>query len=222
MILTFGVDNERLLTISFIATSQIIQLDVPSDMSLLDFKALIVAEVPAVTSMAQHLYHNGRLLGDSGKLLGEYGISDGDMIVLHTRGSNNGGGASPDPSSSQRLQHQQQAIGAIRHPPGPSTQGAARGAPYGRRPGPAGPSSAPMAYPGRDSEMIRLQVLGDPRLMEELKSSQPELASAVNDPERFGQVFQLMEQRRAEAEKQKLREIVSFPVLLGNVEAGLF
>jgi DNA damage-inducible protein 1 len=75
-----------------------------------------------------------------------------------------------------------------------------------------------MAYPGGDAEMIRLRVLGDPRLMEQIRSAQPELAAAVNDPEKFGQVFQLMEQQRVEAEEQKQREIVSFSTRL--VSAG--
>ncbi|CAZ80380.1 unnamed protein product [Tuber melanosporum] len=141
-------------------------------MSTVDFKALIAAEIPAVSSVAQHLYHNGRLLADSAKTLGEYGVAEGDMIVLHTRGSSSSSG-SPGAASGQ----QQQQAGAIRR------------------------------QSGMDSEMIRLQVLGDPRLMNELRNSQPELAAAANDPEKFGEVFQLMERQRAEAEKQKQREI---------------
>lgn len=58
-----------------------------------------------------------------------------------------------------------------------------------------------------DSEMFRLQVLGDPRLMEELRQSQPELVSAVNDPVRFRHVFALLEQQRREAERAKQLEI---------------
>lgn len=172
-------------------------------MSTVDFKALIAAEIPAVSSVAQHLYHNGRLLADPAKTLGEYGVAEGDMIVLHTRGSSSS--SSPGAASGQ----QQQQAGAIRRSSGGPSQGAGRGAPYGRRPAAAGPQSAPEGPPGMDSEMIRLQVLGDPRLMNELRSSQPELAAAVNDPEKFGEVFQLMERQRAEAEKQKQREIVS-------------
>jgi len=172
-------------------------------MSTVDFKALIAAEIPAVSSVAQHLYHNGRLLADSAKTLGEYGVAEGDMIVLHTRGSSSSG--SPGAASGQ----QQQQAGAIRRSSGGPSQGAGRGAPYGRRPAAAGPPSAPGGPPGMDPEMIRLQVLGDPRLMNDLRSSQPELAAAVNDPEKFGEVFQLMERQRAEAEKQKQREIVS-------------
>lgn len=64
-----------------------------------------------------------------------------------------------------------------------------------------------------DAEMIRLQVLGDPRLMEELRRSNPELAGAVNDPGRFRQIFGLLDQQRREAERAKQLEIVGYPHL---------
>lgn len=44
--------------------------------------------------------------------------------------------------------------------------------------------------------------------MTQIRESQPELAAAVNDPERFSEVFRAMEQQRAEADRQKQREIV--------------
>ena len=71
-----------------------------------------------------------------------------------------------------------------------------------------------------DSEMFRLQVLGDPRLMEELRQSQPELVSAVNDPVRFRHVFALLEQQRREAERAKQLEIVRSPEYIEWVHRG--
>lgn len=62
-----------------------------------------------------------------------------------------------------------------------------------------------------DSEMIRLQVLGNPQLLENLRQSNAELADAVNDPERFHVLFRDMERRKQEAERQKQREIVTPP-----------
>ena len=59
-----------------------------------------------------------------------------------------------------------------------------------------------------DAEMIRLQVLGDPRLLEELRQNNPELAAAVGDPARFRHAFAALEQQRLEAERAKQREIV--------------
>lgn len=55
--------------------------------------------------------------------------------------------------------------------------------------------------------MIRLQVLGDPGLMEELRRQNPELAAAAPDPARFRTAFEQLERRRRDAEEQKQREI---------------
>ena len=44
--------------------------------------------------------------------------------------------------------------------------------------------------------------------MEELRTSQPELAAAANNAARFAEVFAGMERQKREAEKAKAREIV--------------
>jgi DNA damage-inducible protein 1 len=59
-----------------------------------------------------------------------------------------------------------------------------------------------------DSEMIRLQAIGNPQLRDQLRNSNPELADALNDPDRFRTLLAQMEQQRREAEHQKQREIV--------------
>lgn len=151
-------------------------------------KALIASELPTVPAGSQHLYHNGRLLAEQSKSLQEYGVANDDLIVLHSRG----------PAGAPGQQQQQQ--GAIRRSPAPP---GTRGTPYERNPGQPGPQQS-----GQDPELIRLQVLGDPRLMNQITESQPELAAAVNDPEKFSEVFRAMEQQRAEADRQKQREIV--------------
>jgi len=43
-------------------------------------------------------------------------------------------------------------------------------------------------------------------MMNQLREEQPELASAVNDPQRFSQIYQLLDQRRREDELEKQRE----------------
>ncbi|KAK6534531.1 DNA damage-inducible protein 1 [Arthrobotrys megalospora] len=58
-----------------------------------------------------------------------------------------------------------------------------------------------------DSEVIRLRLLGDQDMMNQLREQQPELADAVNDPQRFSQIFQMIENRRREAEREKQHEI---------------
>lgn len=46
--------------------------------------------------------------------------------------------------------------------------------------------------------------------MNQIRENQPQLAEAVNDPEKFGEVFRAMEQQRVDADRQKQREIVCF------------
>ena len=164
-------------------------LDVHPDISIADFKALIIAELGAGPASQQvSLYHNGKLLADATKSLTEGGLNDGDMVVVHAH-------APGAPSAT-----------------GTSSSGRAPGGASGRRPQQPQQRGAPadqargMVEP--DAEMIRLQVLGDPRLAEELRRSNPELSAAVNDPGRFRQLFEQLDQQRRQAEREKQREIV--------------
>lgn len=58
---------------------------------------------------------------------------------------------------------------------------------------------------GQDPELIRLQILGDPRLRAEALRHQPQLASALEDPQRFAQLFNESydRERRERAERQR-------------------
>lgn len=56
--------------------------------------------------------------------------------------------------------------------------------------------------PGNDSEILRLQGLGDPAELERWRQRAPELANAVNDPRVFREEF-LKVLRRQEREKQE-------------------
>jgi DNA damage-inducible protein 1 len=72
--------------------------------------------------------------------------------------------------------------------------------------------------PARDPEMIRLQVLGNPTLRAELARSQPELA-AVENPQRFAQLFteNFDRERRERVERQ--REIQRLNADMFDIEA---
>ncbi|KAL5527485.1 hypothetical protein ACEPAG_6276 [Sanghuangporus baumii] len=60
----------------------------------------------------------------------------------------------------------------------------------------------------QDAEMMRLQILGDPELMRQLRESQPEIAeAAVNNPRRFEELLRQTRQRQTEAELDQQREI---------------
>ncbi|KAH8889715.1 hypothetical protein GQ53DRAFT_189515 [Thozetella sp. PMI_491] len=63
----------------------------------------------------------------------------------------------------------------------------------------------------QDAEVIRLQLLGDPRLRAEVSRQQPELASALEDPQRFAQVYaqSLENDRRARAERQRQIQLLN-------------
>ena len=179
-------------------------LDVPPDMTIADLKALILADLsppnPSAPSPQLTIYHNGKRLGDASKTLDESGIKEGDMVVAHANPTANNA-----PSSSSSAPR--------RRTPAPNNQAEGAGA-GGRGQQHQQQQQQQQMTPGLmepDSETIRLQVLGDPRLMEELRQSQPDLAAAVNDPAMFRHVFALMGQQRREAERAKQLEIVRSP-----------
>lgn len=60
----------------------------------------------------------------------------------------------------------------------------------------------------QDSEMMRLQLLGDPELMRQLEIAQPELAAAAhNNPGRFAELLRQTRSRHLEAEDAQQREV---------------
>ncbi|KAG8926531.1 DNA damage-inducible protein 1 [Tulasnella sp. 418] len=72
----------------------------------------------------------------------------------------------------------------------------------------------------QDSEMMRLQILGDSVLMGQLRETQPELAhAAANDPRRFAELLRDLNRRQQEAEIAKNREIDLLNADPFNIEA---
>ncbi|KIL70360.1 hypothetical protein M378DRAFT_619573 [Amanita muscaria Koide BX008] len=60
----------------------------------------------------------------------------------------------------------------------------------------------------QDSEMMRLQILGNPELMRQLQQTQPELASAVqSNPTRFAELLRQTRERQYEVEMARQREL---------------
>ena len=130
-----------------------------------------------VSPALQALYHNGQLLVDDAKTLEQCQIREQDMLEMLAR-------------SSQRVNNEAarpgQASGLSRPPRNSTTQ---------RR-------SSQV-----DPEVIRQQALLDPRVLAQIRSSQPELADAVSDPTRFLEVFQEVQSRQAELEAQKQEQL---------------
>ncbi|KAI0848080.1 hypothetical protein F5Y00DRAFT_97748 [Daldinia vernicosa] len=145
---------------------QLINLDVPPDMTLADLRSSIEAE--GIPGPSQNIYHNGQLITDNSKTLRELDISDGDMLALHVRDMRGNTGVAPAHREPQRRQ--------------------------------------PAAL-AQDPELIRLQVLGDARLRGELERANPQLAAALENPQRFAQIFRQSADQQEEARRARMREI---------------
>ncbi|KAI9848844.1 MAG: DNA damage-inducible protein 1 [Sclerophora amabilis] len=181
--------QKRRITISITApeaaTDQdLLSLEIPTGMTVADFKALIQSET-TFPSTSQHLYHNGLLLTDELKTLEELSIGDGEMLAMHVRETV--GETGVPPAGGRGLG--QASSSTSRAPPSGGNEL------RGRR----------KAQP--DAEMTRLQILGDPRGREKVQRSNPELAAAVEDPERFRQLFEELLRQQDQAELERQREI---------------
>lgn len=155
----------------------LLSLDIYPEMTVETLQSSIQAET-RVEPLAQHLYHNGQLITDKAKTMSDLGIADGDMLALHVRDMRgNTGVPNPAGPAAGRARAQQP-------PPGP--QGGGRPA-------------------EQDPELIRLQVLGNAHLRAELQRQQPEMANALEDPQRFAQLFNASfdRERRERMERQQ-------------------
>lgn len=99
---------------------------------------------------------------------------------------------------------QQSSGGSSRPAQSSQTRGSAQA---GRRQGP------------QDPEALRLQALGDPRVLQQIRSVHPELANVVQDAARFRQVLENLERTQQEQEAAKQRELALLNEDPFNVEA---
>lgn len=58
-----------------------------------------------------------------------------------------------------------------------------------------------------DPELIRLQILGDPRLRAEVDRANPPLAAAIDNPQRFAQIYRESQDQQEAARRARMREI---------------
>ncbi|UKZ73992.1 DNA damage-inducible protein 1 [Trichoderma virens FT-333] len=65
----------------------------------------------------------------------------------------------------------------------------------------------PAAAPENDTEMLRLQILGDPAVRQQLSRQHPELAAAIEDPARFRRIFLDSQDRERREREMRQREI---------------
>ncbi|KAI0132755.1 hypothetical protein BJ170DRAFT_260606 [Xylariales sp. AK1849] len=164
---------------------RLVTLDVFPEMTLGALRSSIEAE--GIPAPSQHIYHNGQLITDNSKTLQELSISDGDMLALHIRDMRGNTGVAPGQQAQAQHQHQHQ-----HQQPQPRPQPQQR----------TNPSSQQ-----QDPELIRLQVLGDPRLRGELERANPTLANALEDPRRFAQLFRESQNQQEDQRRARMREI---------------
>lgn len=74
-------------------------LDVADDLELENFKAFCEVE-SGIPSAQIGVLHNGQLLGDNKRSLKDYGISDGDVVVIDSIPQAGAGGVSSSSSNS--------------------------------------------------------------------------------------------------------------------------
>ncbi|KAG5942752.1 hypothetical protein E4U59_000900 [Claviceps monticola] len=171
----------------------LLNLEIFTDMALETLRASIHAEtnIPA-TSL--HIYHNGRLLTDDTKTMEQLEVTDGGMLAVHVRHiRGNAGLAEPSPTAASAASASAQA-----QPP---------------------QQSRPQASGVNDPELIRLQVLGNPAVRDQLQRQHPELAAAADDPVRFSQVLrssQDRDRREREARQQEIEKLNEDPFNIDN------
>jgi DNA damage-inducible protein 1 len=73
--------------------------------------------------------------------------------------------------------------------------------------GVAEPPQRSARNPGQDPETMRLQILGNPQLRAEVQQANPPLASVLEDPQRFAQIFRQSQNQQEEARRARMREI---------------
>lgn len=135
-----------------------------------------------IPATSLHIYHNGRLLTDDTKTMEQLEIPDGGMLAVHVRHIRGNTGVaefSTTAASGTPVSAQAQ------RPQQPRQQASAQ----------------------NDPELIRLQVLGNPAVREQLQRQHPELAAAVDDPARFSQILQSSQDRDRREREERQREI---------------
>lgn len=188
--------RSRQITISITAPHGAVQqdlltIDVGSEMTIGDLKAVIAGDTN-IQSAAQILYHNGQELQNDHLSLEQVNIKQDDMLGLLVR--------------NQRSQ------------PRPTNRPTGRTAPGNPR-GDGGRAGGPGAGPVADAEMIRLQALGNPGILGQIRAQNQELADAVHDQSRWSQIYDRMMRQQQDIEAEKQRELALLNADPFNIEA---
>ena len=165
-------------------------------MTTADLKAAIQSDTN-IPPARQVLYYNGQHLNENTRTLGQMQLKEGDMLALLVQAPPTQG---PTPRAGQT-----QATGSPQR---------------GRAQDGRGGRAAPQRERQRaNPEELRLQALGDPRVLEQLRRQVPELVDAVQDPQRFQRMWDDLAKKQEEAERAKQREMALLNEDPFNVEA---
>lgn len=156
----------------------LLNLEIFPDMTLETLRESVRADTNIPTS-SLHIYHNGRLLTDETKTMEQLQVPDGGMLAVHVRHLRSDARVADPPTSTSMASQAQ---------PTPQRSRLQTGG-------------------GTDSELIRLQILGNPHLREQLQRQHPELAAAVDEPARFSQILQSSQDRERSEREERQREI---------------
>jgi DNA damage-inducible protein 1 len=83
------------------------------------------------------------------------------------------------------------------------------------------PARRPASRDEQDPEVIRLQLLGNPRMRQEVSRAQPELADAVENPQRFAQLFRQMQDQERRERMMRQQHIADLNADPFDVEAQM-
>ena len=131
----------------------------------------------SVSPSLQALFHNGQQLLDDAKTLEQCQIREQDMLEM-----------------------------LARNPQGVNTEAPRQG--QGRVDSrPSRSSTSQSGSSQVDPEIIRQQALNDPRVLAQIRSSQPALADAVSDSTRFREAFHEVQRTQVEVEARRQEEL---------------
>jgi DNA damage-inducible protein 1 len=185
-LLTLFVCRRPRITISIIAPnhaldSQILSYELPAELSLGDLKAFISAETDLPPN-TQQFYLNNQIINGDGKTLQEAGIKDDDLLALLIREPNQQNNATNN-----------NTMGGQRRPQQAQRQG------------------RPPNMGADEIESTRMGLLSNPAAMAQVREQRPALAQAINDSNRFREVWQDMicEDDDRERERQEQMRLLN-------------
>jgi len=197
------------ITVTSLSDSGVFTFDVSEDLEIENFKAFVEVET-GIPSAEIGLIFNGVPLVDLKKSLAQYGVKDGDMVVMdRIRQTRQGGGnraATQPPSQFPNIDFSQIQI------PGNLIQGGGGSNSGGGGARPRAGSSRQSANE-EDPDFIRQMLAANPDQLSMLKQNNPRLAEAYEsgNKEEFSKVLREQQNARKERELLKIRMMNADP-----------